>query len=121
MDRTDGGLVGIRISGKLTTEDVTSLRQYLEEKVLDHGQIRLLFLLDDRHGWKSLSAMWEDLRTELRLNRHVSRIAMVGDRPWEKVLSGVTRVFAGGEVQYFDRRRLEHAWSWLNEDWRPTA
>jgi len=114
LDRSRNGVIGIRISGKLTSGDVQSLRPFLEEKVDRHEQIRLLILMDDWHGWNGLSALWDDLKMDLSLNRHVTRIAMVGGRIWVKVVSGVTGVFADGDVRYFDRRRLEHAWSWID-------
>lgn len=121
LDRSRKSVIGIRISGTLTSDDIQSLRPYLEQKVQEHGQVRLLILMDDWHGWDSLVSLWEDLKMDLSLNRHVSRIAMVGDRIWEKAVSGITGLFAHGDVQYFDRRRLEHAWSWIDGAAEPAS
>jgi hypothetical protein len=44
------------------------------------------------------------------------RIAMVGDRRWEKWMVQVCRPFTKAKVRYFDASQIYDAWAWLRED-----
>ncbi|NNF03101.1 MAG: STAS/SEC14 domain-containing protein [Rhodothermales bacterium] len=69
--------------------------------------------MEDWHGWDSLSALWEDLKTDLHLNDQVERLAMVGDENWHKWTAMLTTPFAKGTVRYFNRDQFEDAWAWV--------
>lgn len=84
FNRTEENIIGIRVSGKLTASDLKAFRPYLEEKARQHGSLRVLFLMEDWHGWDSLAALWEDLKADVRLNAYVGRLAMVGEEDWEQ-------------------------------------
>lgn len=113
LDRTKENCIGIRVSDRLTEDDLKRLRPFLEERAREYGTLYLLMWMDDWHGWASLSALWEDLKTDLEINENVERLAMVGEADWERWMAKLTAPFAHGEVQYFDREELEEAWEWV--------
>ena len=115
LDRSEENRVGIRVSGTLTEGDYERLRPLLKQRAREHGPLDVLFLMVDWHGWASLSAMWEDLKTDAALNEKIRRLAMVGEADWERWITKLAEPFARGEVRYFDRSELEKAWAWVEE------
>ena len=47
------------------------------------------------------------------------RIAMVGDRKWEKWMVQVSKPFTKAEMRYFDASQVDDAWAWLREGVEP--
>jgi hypothetical protein len=105
----------IRVSGKLAREDYRQFVPELERLLRDKGKIRVLLEMVDFHGWQP-GALWEDLKFDVAHFSHLERLAMVGDRSWEKALSVVCKPFTTAEVRYFDRRNMAKARAWLEED-----
>lgn len=116
LNRTNDEIIGLRLSGTLSAPDVESIGAFLKKRVLEHGDIRLLIRLDGWKGWESFTAMWEDLKTEIELNKHVERVAMVGEEDWERWISRISEPFADGEVSYFHANHADEAWNWLQAE-----
>jgi len=113
LDRKTESCIGLRISGRLTEEDLRRLRPFLEERAREHEALYVLLWMDDWEGWASLSALWEDLKTDLSINENVKRLAVVGEANWEQWMTKLTEPFAYGKVRYFNESELEEAWAWI--------
>ena len=50
-----------------------------EKQIGQHGKIRVLFQMDDFHGWNA-TALWEDIKLDYKHFSDIERIAMVGDK-----------------------------------------
>lgn len=50
-ERSDGKILEVRVSGKLTHDDYQHLVPRFERLVRQHGKIRVLFEMADFHGW----------------------------------------------------------------------
>ena len=53
---------------------------------------------------------------DLKHFRDVERLAIVGDKPWQKGLSLFCKPFTSAKVKYFDHADLEEAKTWLAEE-----
>lgn len=115
LPESTGNIIGVRVSGELTEADYDRLVPSLEARVREHGPLRILFLMEDWHGWDSLGALWEDAKGDVRLNEHVKRLAMVGEEDWERWMTTLSKPFAEGTLRYFDRAQLDEAWAWIRE------
>src|SRR4051812_22747607 len=94
-------LLEVMLTGKLSRRDYETLDPMVEEMVREHGKIRVLLEMSDFHGWE-LGAAWEDTKFTFRHFNDISRIAMVGDRTWEKGMSTFCKAFTKAEIRYFD-------------------
>lgn len=99
---------------KLTDEDYDRLIPLLEEKIRSYGKIRWYFEMQEFEGW-SLSAMWRDLKFDFSNKENLERIAMVGDKSWEKQLTQLMKPFTGAEIKYFGTNDKEEARNWIIE------
>ena len=59
----DGKILSVRVSGKLTRDDYQNLTPQFEERIAQHGKIRLLFEMVDFHGWE-MPVWYEGIKAE---------------------------------------------------------
>jgi universal stress protein A len=116
IDATNDNVVGIRISGKLSEKDYDCIEQRLRERLGHHRKLRLLVDMDDFEGWESISALWQDLKLDVRHNNDIERLAMVGEKGWQRWMTRLSQPFIKGKMRYFDRKDLNQAWQWLRQD-----
>ena len=65
LPESSGRLVALRVSGKLTKEDMVSVAPPLEEKIRENGKVDLFCDMTDLHGW-SLGGLWAELKFDAK-------------------------------------------------------
>jgi len=85
-----------------------------EERIKEHGKIRIVFIMHDFHGW-SAGAAWEDFKFDLKHFNDIERLAIVGETKWEKGMSIICRPFTTAKIKYFDQTEIEQAREWIQE------
>ena len=108
----DGRLLEVRASGRLAHEDYQQFVPEFELLLQKHGRVNMLFEMADFHGWKT-KAFWDDLKFDLKHFSDLGRVAMVGDKKWEKGMTLLCRPFTAANVRYFDRDAINQARVWL--------
>jgi hypothetical protein len=112
LNHLDGGKVlEVQVSGKLAHEDYQHFVPEFERLIKEHGKISVLFEMSDFHGWGA-KALWDDIKFDLKHFSDIERIAMVGDKKWEKGMSVFCRPFSTARVRYFEMADLEEARAW---------
>jgi len=107
-------ILGFRISGKLTDADYKTFVPIVDAAFLAHGKLRLLAQFHDFHGW-DLYALWDDIQFSATHCTEMDRIALIGDRTWEKWMAAVCKPFTMAKIRYFDVSEIDAAWAWLAE------
>ena len=105
-------VLAVRVSGKLAKEDYERFTPEFEKLVKEHGKIRVLFEMVDFHGWET-SALWKDIKFDAKHFTDIERLAMVGDKKWEKGMSVFCAPFTSAKIRYFDRVDIAAAKAWL--------
>ena len=90
--RTEGNVVTVRVSGKLTQKDYDDLIPAWKKVIAKHGSMRMLFVMHDFHGWEPKAA-WEDFSFDRAYSEEVERVAMVGEKSWQKWMTKIGSVF----------------------------
>ena len=111
---SSGGVIGFKLSGKLTDDDYKAFIPELEKAIKESGTVRLLWSMEDFHGWE-LHAAWDDVKYWMKYNHAIDRIALVGDKKWEEWMTKLSKPFAKAEVKYYNHTQLHEAWDWLRE------
>lgn len=107
-------IVEVQATGKLTKEAYEQFVPMTEEKIKEHGKIRILFIMHDFHGW-SAGAAWEDFKFDLKHFNQIERLAIVGETKWEKGMSVFCRPFTTAKIKYFDHANINDAREWIQE------
>ena len=108
-------ILTVRVSGKLAREDYREFVPEFERLFAEHGRLRVLLVMIDFHGWEA-GGLWEDIKFDLHHFSHLERLAMVGDRRWERAMSILCKPFTTAKIRYFDRQQIDHARAWLEEE-----
>jgi len=109
-----GKTLEVRASGKLRRENYRRFVPRVEQLIREHGKIRVLFDMRDFRGWDA-GALWEDIKFNFRHYRDVERLALVGEKRWQKAMGSICRPFTTAKIRYFDRREIDRAREWIHE------
>jgi SpoIIAA-like len=113
-----GRVLEVRITGKLTKEAYQKFVPAVDEQIREHGKLRILFVMRDFHGWTA-GALWEDLKFDLKHWKDIERLAIVGDKKWEKGMTTFCKPFTKAQIRYFDAAQIEDARQWIESDTAP--
>ena len=113
-EESNGKLLIVQVSGKLSKEDYELFVPEFERLVQKHGKLRIFFDMTDFHGWEA-SALWADIRFDTKHFSDIERIAMVGEKLWQHGMALFCRPFTKAAIQYFEHDHVTEAKKWLAE------
>lgn len=106
--------IGFKMSGKLHDEDYKKFVPLVDAEIAKEGKINLLAQFQDFHGWDA-KALWDDIKFSTTHCTKIKRIALVGEKKWEKWMAGVCKPFTMAKIRYFDAAQIDVAKKWLEE------
>ncbi|WGF91109.1 STAS/SEC14 domain-containing protein [Marinivivus vitaminiproducens] len=101
----------VDVTGRLTRADYAELVPRLGAAIAESGSLRLVIVLHDFEGWEAGAAA-DDLRFDARHRRDFARMAIVGERRWERWGAELTDLVFAGETRFFDRADVAAAEAW---------
>jgi len=105
-------VVGFKLSGKLQDADYKTFVPVVDAAIAKEGKVRILAQFHDFHGWDA-KALWDDIKFSTTHCTKIDRIALVGEKTWEKWMAKVCKPFTIAKIQYFDAAQLDAAKTWL--------
>ena len=108
-----GGMVTIRLSGKLTYAEYAEGQKKMGEIIRQQGKMRGLILIENYLG-NEKEGDWGDISFQAEYDPFIEKMAVVGDRKWKigALLftgKGVRRI----PIEYFEPADLAQAKAWL--------
>jgi hypothetical protein len=107
-------VIAVKLSGKLHDEDYKTFVPLIDAAIAKCGKARLLAQFHDFQGW-DLHALWDDVKFATTHCTKIEKIALVGDKAWEKWMAAVCKPFTMARIQYFDASDIDKARAWINE------
>lgn len=108
-------VLGLRINGKITDEDMKSMIEVCEKKMETEDRIAIYIELEELGGI-SLSALLEDLKFALPNLKRFSKKAVVSEKKWhESLLKIGDKLFPSIEVRHYKPEEKEKAIEWVKE------
>ena len=114
LETDEGKVLTIKATGKLSKEDYEAFVPKVEQLIKHFGKIRILFEMKDFHGWDA-GALWQDIKFDIKHFKDIERLAMVGDRKWEKGMSVFCKPFTTAKIKYFESKDSDKAQAWIKE------
>ena len=111
-EENGGELLAVHVSGKLVKADYQHVVSEFERLAGLHGKLHVLFDLIDFHGWTA-GALWEDTKFAKHHFSGIERLAVIGDKKWQKSMATFYKPFTKAEIKYFDRSFATAARKWL--------
>ena len=112
-ETNDGRLLEADVSGTLSVPEYEQLEPHFEQLCGYHGRIRLLFILEDFHGWTS-DSHWEELEFDHRHYSDIERLAIVGENVRNETMLQLSKPFSTAEVRYFSEQNVGEARAWID-------
>jgi hypothetical protein len=106
--------VGFKLSGKLHDEDYMTFVPLVDAAIAKDGKVNVLAQFHDFHGWDA-AALWDDIKFSTTHCTKIKRIALVGEKPWEKWMAAVCKPFTMAKIKYFGAGDVAAAKAWLAE------
>ena len=78
VQKNDGKILEVQVSGRLVGPDYQQFVPMFEQLLKTHSKLRLLFEMNDFHGWDA-EAFWDDLKFDVKHYNDIERVAMVGE------------------------------------------
>ena len=107
-------IVGFKLSGKLHDADYKQFVPLMDAEIAKEGKVNVLSQFHDFQGW-DLHALWDDIKFSTTHCTKIKRIAIVGEKKWEKWMAAVCKPFTLAKIRYFDAMQLDAAKAWLTE------
>jgi hypothetical protein len=109
-----GKILVVHVSGKLLKADYECFVPKFERLVEQHGKLRVLFDMTDFHGWEA-GALWEDIKFDIKHFADIERLALVGERKWQRGVAAFCKPFTKATIKYFDHTQAPEARKWLED------
>ena len=114
LPESSGRAVGAKFSGEVTHEDYTAFLPQVQSVMAEQGKIRFLLLAEDMH-W-DLRGLVDDLRYTVTFASNVERVAIVGDRTWQRLQTAIVDHLIRTEMRFFPTDQIQKAWAWLRAE-----
>jgi len=114
LEESKNDLVAFRISASVDKQDYDVMLPILEERIKQHGKIRVYAEVQDVADY-SIRALWEEIQFDVRHVTDFSKVAIVGDQKWIDWLTVMARPFSTARVKYFDFGQRQAAWEWIHQ------
>lgn len=115
LEKEPQNMLVVHVQGRLTRDDYRRILPEVERLIRENGRIRLLFKMDAFGGWDA-AAVARDADFDARYFSAIERLAVVGDKRWERWMDEFSRPFPGARIGYFDPSQEEEARRWLASD-----
>lgn len=103
--------LSIKAFGKLKHEDYLTINPMIDSALegVKNPYINALIDASEFQGWE-LRAAWDDLKLDLKHSHKFSKIAIFGNKKWQKYAAKIGTWFVSGEIKYFEDSELAIAW-----------
>ncbi len=115
IERVDNNFyLSLKAIGKLTHEDYEIITPLIDSALAGIKEPKIKALIDgtELEGWE-LKAAWDDFKIGLKHGSEFEKIAIYGNKNWQKITAKIGSWFISGEIKYF--KNIDDAVSWLKE------
>lgn len=113
LGETKDDLLAVRVSKKFTSNDFDLYRSSVKERMEKYGSARLYFEMVDFHGW-GVGSFIENAVFDVVHRKQFGKVAMVGDKVWQKWAARLASPVKKEGIKYFDIKEKEVAMKWVN-------
>ena len=114
LKKSSANIVGLRIIGGLTKKQKKEICRILEKQRGKSGTIRLLFFIEP-YKTKDPESLLFDLNVVMTYSDKIERLAVVGNKAWEKTWIALLGLFSHIRTKHFDHSERQAAWKWIQK------
>jgi stage II sporulation SpoAA-like protein len=108
-----GILLTIKVKGKLKKAELEQGQSAAIEIIKSEGKVRILVIAENFQGWER-EGDWGDVSFQMDYDRHIEKIALVGEKRWEDLITPfVGKGMRPVDIQFFPSSELVKARAWI--------
>jgi hypothetical protein len=108
----EGNTITVSLLGKLEPSAYDGIDHDLDNAMSNSSNVRLVLDLREFDGWSGLAALGNHLSLVREHHRIPERIAVVGDKAWQRLAEKVMSKFVNAEARFFDAAEYDAAVAW---------
>lgn len=112
LDESSENVLGFKLTGDITKSDYETMVPEIEAAVKEYGNGSLLLEMTD-FKWEKVEAWGADMKFGRDYHKKISKMAIVGDKEWEKWLTKLAAPFYAVEANFYYADDKDSAWVWL--------
>ena len=110
---TSDGVLTVEFTGLLKKSELEQAQKAAIDLIQKHGKVSLFAIAKDFQGWAK-EGDWGDLSFQAKYDKHIEKIAIVGEKKWEDLaLAFTAKGFRPVAIEYFLPGDLAKARAWL--------
>jgi len=113
--KRSGDVLIVQLIGKLEVSAYEGVDDRINDEFSRAQHPRLLLDLRDFDGWSGLSALSQHFSLVREHRRKPERIAVVGDKSWQRLAEKVLSQFVNAKTHFFDSDDYEGAIAWVEK------
>ncbi|MCO8121124.1 STAS/SEC14 domain-containing protein [Stieleria sp. TO1_6] len=108
-----GDVVTVKLLGKLEPSAYHGVNDEISNLMGRTNHLRLLLDLREFDGWTGLAALGDHLSIVREHYRAPEKVAVIGDKNWQKLARKVMSKFVNAETKYFEAAESAAAKTWV--------
>lgn len=113
LRESSGPIVGYKVVGKVTVEDYQKLEPEIQTLVDEYDDNVCVLIDMQEFAGEEIKAWLPDLKFGHRFHDKIDKMAIVGDKRWQKWLTALADPFYADEAKFFHPEETDQAWAWL--------
>jgi len=116
LSESSGPVVGYKIVGKVTADDYQKLNPEVQALVDQYKDGVYVLLNLEEFAGEEAKAWLPDLKFGHHFHDKIVKMAVVGDKRWEKWLTSLVDPFYAKDAKFFHPEETDKAWTWLRKE-----
>ena len=115
LEQSSENVLGFKVSGDVVKADYDVMVPAVEAALKTNEMVMVLL---DMTGfkWEKAEAWGSDLKFGREFRHKITKMAIVGDKNWEKWLTALVDPFYAKDAKFFHPEESDKAWAWLRKD-----
>ena len=105
-------VLGFKASGDISKADYETMVPAVEAALKEYETVHVLLDMTE-FKWEEVEAWGADWKFGREFHQKISKMAIVGDKTWEKWLAKVAAPFYAVEAKFYHADDIDSAWTWL--------
>ena len=110
-----GNIVTVKLFDRMLDRQTKQLSRMLQHSIASSGgrKISMILSVESQAQSNSPESLFESLQFLKIHSDNIDRIAIVGNKAWERTYVALFGLFGGIDIEYFDRPRAFEAIKWV--------
>lgn len=114
LPETEGKVIATRADGKLIPSDYSKVLPIIKNRLQTYHKVRWYFEMEAFKDW-DVATSRQDIKFDILHANDFEKMAVVGDKEWEELLTNFIESFTYAEIKFFKPEERIVALDWIKD------